>query len=78
MIECEITLTDDIENIHKLFLPELPVRTNRAEYKIFKQKDALRIQVKAKDVTSMKAFVNSILKVLETHKKITKLKNGNG
>lgn len=75
MISCLITLHEDIENIHQLFLAELPnAESRRAGYTVKKKKDCLEIEIRAKDVTSLKAFTISVLKILETYSRI---KNGN-
>jgi len=71
MIKCRIELEDDVSDLYKIFLSET-LSSDRAECKVTKT-DVLVFDIAAKDTVSMKAFVNSILKVIETYQKV---KNG--
>jgi tRNA threonylcarbamoyladenosine modification (KEOPS) complex Pcc1 subunit len=77
MINCEITLKKNLDEIYKLFLPEIKqAKTKRAEYTLEKTNKSLRFVIEAKDIKSFKAFVNSIIKIIETYNKVAVLKNG--
>ncbi|MBT3720628.1 hypothetical protein HN789_07445 [archaeon] len=72
MITCTIEIDQNIDDIHKLFLSEIR-NSDRATCEISKNK-TLKFNIQAKDSVSMKAFVNSILKVIQTYDKVSALK----
>ena len=72
MITCTLEVSDNINDLQKIFLSE-NLETNRAKCTISKDK-TLKFSIVAKDPVSMKAFVNSILKVSETYNKISRVK----
>lgn len=72
MITCNIQVTKNIDDLHKIFLSE-KLQTNRAKCSISKDK-TLNFLIEANDPVSMKAFVNSILKVIETYNKVSRVK----
>jgi tRNA threonylcarbamoyladenosine modification (KEOPS) complex Pcc1 subunit len=72
MITCTLEVSDNINDLQKIFLSE-NLETNRAKCTISKDK-TLKFSIVAKDPVSMKAFVNSILKVIETYNKISRVK----
>ena len=68
MITCTLKVTENIENLYKIFCAE-KLESKRAKCTIIKG-DALIFDIEAKDPVSMKAFTNSILKIIQTHDKI--------
>ncbi len=68
MISCTLKVHENIDDLYKIFLSE-KLKSNRAECIITKN-DALLFEIKAKDPISMKAFLNSILKIIQTYDKI--------
>ena len=72
MIYCELRISDDVEYLYKIFSSET-LSTERASCKIKKNKELI-FNIEAKDPVSMKAFLNSILKVVQTHDKIKQIK----
>lgn len=68
MISCTLKVNENIDDLYKIFLSE-KLKSNRAECIITKDK-ALLFEIKAKDPVSMKAFLNSILKIIQTYDKI--------
>ena len=75
MIKCDLVIDKDINQLYNLFLPENnQAETPRAKYDIKIKKNNLKITLKAKDITSLKAFMNTIIKFIETYYKIKDLK----
>lgn len=68
MITAKLVVTDNIEDIYRIFLAE-KLESKRAKCTVKLGKE-LVFEVKAKDPTSMKAFMNSILNVIEIYSKI--------
>lgn len=68
MISCTLKVNENIDDLYKIFLSE-KLKSDRAECIITKDK-ALLFEIKAKDPVSMKAFLNSILKIIQTYDKI--------
>ena len=71
MYESTIKVTQDIDSIEKLFIPEDKV-LNRASYTVTKSKKQLLFDIKAEDATALKTAFNTITKVLTVWEK-TKL-----
>ncbi len=67
MITCSLEIHDKVEDLYKIFMSER-LESDRAECKIKKDK-TLIFKIKAKDPVSAKAFLNSILKIIETYDK---------
>lgn len=66
----EITVTEDVHNIQKLFEAEEKTFDNqRAGYELKKIKDALVFKITAEDSTALKAVLNSITKLLTVYEK---------
>jgi tRNA threonylcarbamoyladenosine modification (KEOPS) complex Pcc1 subunit len=57
--------------LKKALTPDIS-KTDRAEWNIKEDKEYLKITVKAKDIVALKAFNNSIIKLLDIHNKINK------
>ncbi len=72
MIACTFEITEDIDDLYKIFSAE-KLASKRAECAISKG-DALKISVRAKDPVSLKAFTNSILKIIQTYYNIKSVK----
>lgn len=72
MITCTIDVEENIDDLYKIFLSET-LDSKRATCSITKGK-TLRFHIKAKDPVSMKAFTNSILKVIQTYDKVSNIK----
>ena len=72
MISCTLEVYENVDDLYKIFLSE-KLKSDRAECVITKNK-ALSFEIKAKDPVSMKAFVNSILKIIQTYDKIAYIK----
>ena len=72
MITCELKFEEDIEELYRLFESDT-LSSKRASCRITKGKD-LVFKIEAKDPVSMKAFLNSILKVVQTYRKIKEVK----
>ena len=70
MITCILEISEDVEDLHKIFLAE-KLESDRAKCEIRKNK-TLIFEVTAKDPVSMRAFTSSILKIIETYQKISK------
>lgn len=73
MISCTLKVNENIDELYKIFLSE-KLKSERAECIITKKGNALLFEVKAKDPVSMKAFLNSILKIIQTYQKISQIK----
>ncbi|MBD3202755.1 hypothetical protein GF327_00540 [Candidatus Woesearchaeota archaeon] len=74
MIECTISINDDAGNLYRVLLPELKeCKTKRAKCLLKRQTNKLKIQIKAKDITSLKGFSNSVIRIIETYLKIRQL-----
>ncbi|MEK6917049.1 MAG: hypothetical protein AABW92_04870 [Nanoarchaeota archaeon] len=72
MITCKLEIDENVEELYKIFLSE-KLQSDRASCNIKKGK-TLVFEVKAKDSISMRAFMSSILKIIEIHNKISKVK----
>jgi len=68
MISCTLKVNENIDDLYKIFLSE-KLKSDRAECIITKNKELL-FEITAKDPVSMKAFLNSILKIIQTYNKI--------
>ena len=73
MITCTLRFEDNIEDLYKIFLSE-NLESDRAKCVISKDNKKLNFKITAKDPVSMKAFVNSILKIVQTYEKVSKVK----
>jgi len=69
MITCTLEIKENVEDLYKIFLPER-LKSDRATCKITKKGGKLRFEINANDAVSMKAFLNSILKIIQTYDKI--------
>jgi tRNA threonylcarbamoyladenosine modification (KEOPS) complex Pcc1 subunit len=69
-LSAEITVTEDVHNIQKLFEAEEKAFDNqRASYELKKNKDSLVFKITAEDSTALKAVLNSITKLLTVYEK---------
>ena len=72
MITCTLEFSENVNDIYKICLSE-NLESNRAKCIMSKGK-TLKFKIDAKDPVSMKAFVNSILKIVQTYNKVSKVK----
>ena len=70
----EITVTEDIDNIYKCFLPEI-ASTKRASINLKKTKDKVVFEIEAKDSVALRAMLNGVTKLLDVYEKIANTKN---
>ena len=69
MITCRIQFEEDIENLYKIFLPEIEAsKTERAEYTLEKA-DKLILSIKARDIPRFKSYVSTVIKTLDAYSK---------
>ena len=68
---CSFTVKSD-EKLYKALLPDIS-SSKRASLNIEQKKDNLFITIKALDVIALKAFVTSVIKLLEVHDKVEKV-----
>ena len=68
MISCTLKIQENVDDLYKIFLSE-KLKSDRAEC-VIKKDNGLVFEIKAKDPISMKAFLNSILKIIHTYEKI--------
>jgi tRNA threonylcarbamoyladenosine modification (KEOPS) complex Pcc1 subunit len=68
--KCSFTVKSD-DKLYRALLPDIS-SSKRASLKLEQKKDNLSITIKALDVIALKAFVNSIIKLLELHDKVEK------
>lgn len=77
MILARIEISKNIDQIKKLFEPEIKkVNNNRTSVKIKKSDNRLMFEINAKDIVALKAILNSITKLLEVYEKTCKIKIG--
>jgi tRNA threonylcarbamoyladenosine modification (KEOPS) complex Pcc1 subunit len=75
MITCDIKIDRDIDSIYRTFLPETTNQKQyRASYTIEKNNNELHIKVSAKDMTSFRAIMSSVVKLLSVYQKIAVIK----
>jgi tRNA threonylcarbamoyladenosine modification (KEOPS) complex Pcc1 subunit len=67
MITCSLEVHENVDELYKLFTSE-KLSSERAECQIKKGK-SLEFKIRANDPVSMKAFLNTILKIIETYNK---------
>ena len=67
MIACSMEVHDNVDDLYKIFKSE-KLESDRAECNIKKGK-SLVFEIKANDPVSMRAFLNTILKIIETYQK---------
>ncbi len=72
MITCTLEIKDNVDELYQIFSSE-KLKSDRANCNI-KKGDTLTFKIEAKDPVSMRAFMNSILKIIETHNKISAVK----
>ena len=72
MITCTLKVHEDVDKLYKIFLSE-NLESDRAKCNVEKG-DALIIDIEAKDPIAMKAFVNSVLKIIQTYEKTKDVK----
>ncbi len=70
-MNCTLEVHEDVDDLYKLFMTE-KLESNRAKCEIKKGK-SLMFEIKADDPVSMKAFLNTILKIIETYNKTSAL-----
>ena len=68
MITCVLKVHENVDDLYKIFINE-QLSSNRASCEIKKGK-LLEFHIKADDPVGMKAFLNSILKIVQTYDKI--------
>jgi tRNA threonylcarbamoyladenosine modification (KEOPS) complex Pcc1 subunit len=71
MITCTLEFSDNTEDLYEICLSE-NLESKRAKCIMTKGK-TLKFNITAKDPVSMKAFVNSILKIAQTYEKVSKI-----
>jgi tRNA threonylcarbamoyladenosine modification (KEOPS) complex Pcc1 subunit len=71
MITCILEFSENTEDLYKIYLSE-NLESKRAKCVITKGK-TLKFDITAKDPVSMKAFLNSILKIAQTYEKVSKI-----
>ncbi len=67
MIVSTLEIHENVEDLYRIFLSE-KLESDRAECSIKKGK-SLIFKIRAKDPVSMKSFLNTILKIIETYNK---------
>ena len=67
---CSFTIKSN-EDLYKALLPDVS-SSKRASLKLEQKKENLFITIKALDVIALKAFVSSVMKLLEVHDKVKK------
>jgi tRNA threonylcarbamoyladenosine modification (KEOPS) complex Pcc1 subunit len=72
MIKCQLSIDNNIDHLHKIISAEKFV-SKRATITLSKSNN-LSIIIEAKDPISMKAYVNSILNIINTYEKISNVK----
>jgi tRNA threonylcarbamoyladenosine modification (KEOPS) complex Pcc1 subunit len=68
MYQSTIVVSEDIDAIEKLFIPE-DKELNRSKYSISKNKKQLIFNIEAADATALKTAFNTITKVLSVWEK---------
>ncbi|AJF61149.1 TPA: hypothetical protein HA239_05175 [Candidatus Woesearchaeota archaeon] len=72
MITCTLEISENVGELYKVFLSE-KLQSDRASCRMTKGR-TLKFEIEAKDPVSMRAFTNSILRIIETHEKISRVK----
>ena len=72
MLSCVLEITEDIDNIERLFVEKL--ETKKAKCTITKKKDSLILKINANDPVAMKAILNSILSTIQVYHKAKEIK----
>ncbi|MFH2020962.1 MAG: KEOPS complex subunit Pcc1 [archaeon] len=72
-MRCTLTISSHADELYDVFKPE-NFDSSRARCIIQKDKKSLVFDIDAKDPVSMKACLNSILKIVETYEKVSVLK----
>lgn len=67
-MNCTLEVHENVEDLYKIFLPET-LSSKRATCTVEKD-TALRFTLQAQDAVSMKAFLNSILKIIQIYDKL--------
>lgn len=75
-LRAEIKVFDNIENVYRCFEPEEPKKQDRSFINIKKEKDHVLFSIEAKDITALRASLNSITKLLEVQYKVEELEDG--
>ena len=68
--ECSFTIQSN-DRLYKALLPDVS-STKRASLHLEQKKDNLSIHIKALDAIALKAFVSSVIKLLEVYDKVEK------
>ena len=68
---CSFTIQSD-EKLYRALLPDIS-SSKRASLSLEQNNNKLLITIKALDATALKAFVSSVIKLLEVHEKIEKV-----
>jgi tRNA threonylcarbamoyladenosine modification (KEOPS) complex Pcc1 subunit len=71
-MKCSLEVHENVDELYQVFLSE-KLESDRASCTI-KKDTTLVFEVKAKDPVSMRAFLNTILKIIETYDKIKAVK----
>ena len=67
MITCSLVVHEDVDDLFRIFMSE-KLESERASCAI-KRGENLTFKIRADDPVSMRAFLNTILKTIETYKK---------
>ncbi|HLC64563.1 MAG TPA: KEOPS complex subunit Pcc1 [Candidatus Nanoarchaeia archaeon] len=70
-----LEIDEDADILHKSLLPEV-MQHERSLLRLEKD-DKLKVIMEAKDAVALRAVVTSLLKLISTHEKIRKVKDGN-
>lgn len=66
----QLFVHEDIDHLYNALLPEFKDnKYNRSTVALKKQKDRLAITVEAKDITALKANINSVLNLIDVFTK---------
>jgi len=72
MITCTLRFKEDNDDLYKIFLSE-SLESDRAVCRI-ENKEELVFNLEAKDPVSMRAFISTILKIVQTYQKTKDIK----
>ena len=70
-MNCSLEIHEDVDELYRIFMSE-KLESDRAKCRIKKGK-SLIFEIVASDPVSMKAFLNTILKIIETYNKTSAL-----
>lgn len=70
-------IDEHIDTLYKALLPEFTDnKFNRSKVSLKKHKGQLEIVIDAKDITALKANLNSVINLVEVFEKLNKSENG--